>query len=298
MNLRIIKFFLEEAILSIKQNSLMAIISVMTIAISIIVLAAFFIIFFNINHTIRNVSNNLTIIAYLNQDITIIGINKVRDQITSISGITQITYRSKTNEWANLKKQLKYQTDIVNLLPKNPLPDSFVLKLTNINNIESISSELKLIDGITDIRYGKAAVRKVRKIIEIFNISGLSIVLFLFFAAFLIIMNTINLTIIAKKNEIKIMKLVGATNNFIKWSFILEGMILGVLGSVIAIGVVKVLLAIVLSKMQSSFPFLPIVSKNVNLGAVYLALLLIGFIIGTAGSYFSIRNLLKLILKN
>ncbi|OGI06981.1 MAG: hypothetical protein A2Y40_06825 [Candidatus Margulisbacteria bacterium GWF2_35_9] len=297
MNFRIIKFFIEESIISIKQNLLMSLVSIMTVSVSLIVLAAFTLLFININGTIKNVSNNLTLTVYLDKNITTTGISKVQDQLMLVKGLNGMTFMPKEEAWRNLKEKFKYQSDVVGLITNNPLPDSFTLKLASISDVDKMVKELNLIEGITDIRYGKGVVSRIRRFVQIFNYGGLAIVGFLLLATFLIIINTINLTILAKRKEVEIMKLVGATNNYIKWSFMLEGFIIGFFGSIIAIIFVNSVFKIVTINMQTYFPFIGLYSKNVNMLALSSLLLVIGLFIGILGSSISIHVLLKSIIK-
>lgn len=275
----------------------MSLVSIITVSISLIVLAAFTLLFININGAIRTVSNNLRVTAYLEKNITMTGISKVQDQIIIVSNLKEITFIPKEESWRRLKTKFKYQSDVINLITKNPLPDSFILNLTSITNVDKVVKELKLIDGISDIRYGKGVVSKIRRFVQIFNYGGVAIVGFLLLATFLIIINTINLTILAKRKEVEIMKLVGATNSYIKWSFILEGFIIGVFGSIIAIIFVNSVFRFILINMQTYYPFIGLYLKNVNMLALSSLLVVIGLFIGILGSSISIHVLLRSIIK-
>ena len=291
------KFFIEESIISLKQNLLMSLVSIFTVGVSLIVLATFTLLFINVNGAIRNVSNNLSVTTYLEKNITMAGISKVQDQISLVAGLKGVKFIPKEDAWRQFKQKFKYQSDVMNLVAINPLPDSFVIKLSSIVNVDTVVKELRLIDGIADIRYGKVVVSKIRKFVQIFNYGGTLIVCFLLLATFLIIINTINLTILAKRKEVEIMKLVGATNNYIKWSFILEGFIIGFIGSLIAISFVNSVFKIVTLNMQTYYPFISLYSKNVNLFALSGLLVLIGLSIGILGSTISISVLLKSLIK-
>ncbi|MDD5455584.1 MAG: permease-like cell division protein FtsX [Candidatus Margulisbacteria bacterium] len=297
MNLRIIKFFFEESFISLRQNMLMAVISIMTIMVSLVMLASFILLFINLNTLFGGISNNLSVTIYLNKDITSSGISKVQEQITSIAGIKNYEFVSKESAWNKLKSKFQYQDDIVSLVLNNPLPDSFVLRLNSTEQIERIVRELRFIDGVQEVRYGREVVSKLRKIVQIFNYVGLSLVGFLLIVTLLITINTINLTILAKRNEVQIMKLVGATNSFIKWSFIIEGLIIGLLGSLAAVVAVDAIYSYISIKVQNAFPFMSVFLKNFNLVTLDIFLICLGLFIGIIGSFLSIKKLLKAILR-
>ncbi len=297
MNLRVVKFLFEEAFISLRQNVLMATIAIMTISISLIILAVFLLLFFDINSAIGGVSRNLTIVTYLDKEITSSGISKVEEQFALITGIKNVEFVSKEDAWKKMKDKFKYQEDIVNLVQGNPLPDSFVLTLESPDKIEDVAKELKLVEGVSDVRFGKEVVSKLRMFVQVFNYVGLSVVGFLLLATLLIIINTINLTILAKKFEVEIMKLVGATNNFVKWCFRIEGLVMGFLGAIVAIVIVDGIFSFVTYKIHMVFPFISVFTQGLSIITLNIFLLCLGLIIGLIGSSISIKSLLKSILK-
>lgn len=297
MNVRTIKFFLGEALISLRQNLVMAIIAILTISITLVMLALFVLLFMNTNTALGNVSRNLNVVAYLDKEISRAGIEQVQDQLSSIPGIKSHDFVSRDEAWSRLKSKFKYQEDIVSLVAGNPLPDSFVIHINHVENIESVIRELKLVKGVDLVRYGQDVVAKIRKFVHLFNIIAFSVVGFLLLATFLITINTINLTILSKRNEVQIMKLVGATNSFIKWSFIVEGLIIGSLGALIAIGVVTGLFHVINTKIQEAFPFIGVFTQDTSLISLNVALLTLGLFIGVSGSFLSIKNLLKSMIK-
>ncbi|MEK6558448.1 MAG: permease-like cell division protein FtsX, partial [Candidatus Margulisiibacteriota bacterium] len=249
------------------------------------------------NTALGNVSRNLAVVAYLDKEISKSAIDQVQDQLTSISGIKSSDFVSKEEAWSRLKSKFKYQEDIVSLVAGNPLPNSFVIHIDRVENIESVIRELKLVKGIDLVRYGQDVVAKIRKFVHLFNIIAFSVVGFLLLATFLITINTINLTILSKKNEVQIMKLVGATNSFIKWSFIVEGFIIGSLGALIAMGIATSLFHVINTRIQVAFPFIGVFTQGTSLVSLNLAMLSLGLFIGVAGSFLSIKNLLKSMIK-
>ncbi len=297
MNVRTIKFFFGEALISLRQNLVMTIIAILTISVTLVMLALFVLLFMNTNTALGNVSRNLAVVAYLDKEISKSAIDQVQDQLTSISGIKSSDFVSKEEAWSRLKSKFKYQEDIVSLVAGNPLPNSFVIHIDRVENIESVIRELKLVKGIDLVRYGQDVVAKIRKFVHLFNIIAFSVVGFLLLATFLITINTINLTILSKKNEVQIMKLVGATNSFIKWSFIVEGFIIGSLGALIAMGIATSLFHVINTRIQVAFPFIGVFTQGTSLVSLNLAMLSLGLFIGVAGSFLSIKNLLKSMIK-
>ncbi len=297
MNFRILSFLLEEAISSIKQNSVMAFLSFITVTLSLSVLAMFLIVFMNLNSMIKTVGDDLNISVYLNRNISEDRLFQVSDQLKMIKGVKSLSIVTREIAWEDLKQKLQYQKEIVELIPGNPLPDLIVVKLKSFKDTEEVLKEIKLIKDIEEVRYGKTIVNKFRSVVKLFDYVGGIIVLLLLFATFIIISSTINITIIAKEKEIKIMKLVGATNSFVKSVFVLEALILGSVGSLLAVVLINLIFFIVNSKMQQVFHFAYVFTKHLNFVSLNMFIITIGLAISISASFFSVQGLLKSILR-
>lgn len=297
MNCRTSFFLFDEAISSIKQNFVMAFLSFVTVALSLSVLAMFLIVFMNLNSMIRTIGDDLNISIYVNRGVTAEGLEQLRDQVKLIKGVSSISVVSKEDAWDDLKKKLLYQKEIVELIPGNPLPDLIIVKLKSVKDTNSVLKELGLLKDIEDIRYGKTLVSKFRSVVKLFDYVGGAIVLLLLFSTFIIIASTVNITMLAKKKEIKIMKLVGATNGFIKAVFVLEAFLIGFLGSALAVFIINLMFFLVNSKMQQVFHFAYVFTKHMNFVSLNVFIMTIGLFISISASFFSVNGLLKNILK-
>ena len=297
MNFRILKFLMEEAFISVKQNSLMAFLSFITITVSLSILAMFLIIFMNLNSMIKTVSYDLNVSVYLERNATQERVLSIRDQIKTIKGVKSLSLISREDAWNDLKSKLQYQKEIIELVPSNPLPDLIVIKLESVNYIQEVVKELKLIKDVQDIRYGKTFVSRFKSVVKLFNYVGATIVILLLVATFLIISSTINITILAKEKEVKIMKLVGATNGFIRSVFVLEGVFFGVLGAGFAVIIINIVFFLVNNKMQQVFHFAYVFTKHLSFVSLNIFIITIGLAVSLSASFFSIKSLLKNILK-
>ncbi len=297
MNFRVIIFLFEEAMNSIKQNAVMAFLSFITVTLSLSVLAMFLIVFMNLNSMIKTIADDLNISVYLSRNISEARLSQVNDQIKMIKGVKSITVITKEVAWYDLKNKLQYQKEIIELVPGNPLPDLIIIKLRSVKDTYTVLNELKLIKDIEEVKYGKTIVNKFRSIVKLFDYVGGIIVLLLLFATFIIISSTINITIIAKEKEIKIMKLVGATNSFVKSVFVLEALIIGFLGSLLAVVLINLIFFVVNSKMQQVFHFAYVFTKHLNFVSLNIFIITIGLAISISASFFSVNGLLKNILR-
>lgn len=297
MSVRVLIFLFEESISSIKQNAVMTFLSFLTVTLSLSVLAMFLIVFMNINSMITAIGDDLNISAYLTRDVTEARLRQVSDQIKMIKGVKSLSVVTKESAWEDLKGKLQYQKEIIELIPSNPLPDLIIIKLKKVNNTDSVLKELKLIKDIEEVRHGKTIVNKFRSIVKLFDLIGGLIVVLLLFSTFTIISSTINITMIAKEKEIKIMKLVGATNGFVESVFVLEAFIIGLLGSLMAVGLINLIFFLVNSNLQQVFHFAYVFTKQMNFVSLNIFIISIGLAISVSASFFSVKSLLKNILK-
>lgn len=202
-------------------------------------------------------------------------------------------YISKERALERFRERLGEQQSILNALgDNNPLPNGYDIKVERPEQIKEIAQIIANIQGVENVRYGKEMVEKLFSLTKMIRTFGLIIIVFLALAATFIISNTIRLTVFARRREIGIMKYVGATDWFIRWPFLLEGMMLGFLGALIAVLVLMKLYSVFTGHMSVSIAFLPILPSYPIL--IYLAVFLlgVGMAIGALGSTISLRRFL------
>jgi len=173
------------------------------------------------------------------------------------------------------------------------MPQSFIVKVTDANMMKQVAEEIKKIDGVTQVSYGQDVVDKLLGIIKIIRIVGLCVILILFIISVVIISNTIKLGVFARRREINIMKYIGATDWFIRWPFLVEGIVLGLVGSILAIvilGLIYGYAADLVNNKLVIFTLLPV--RNV-LRQSLMYFLAIGSLIGALGSGISIKRFLN-----
>ena len=167
----------------------------------------------------------------------------------------------------------------------HPLPvGSIALEAQLIGNRVLIKSE---------VRYSGKLIEQVESLASAVRVGGLILVCMLSVATLLIVMNTIRLTVIAREKDISIMKLVGATDTFIKWPFIIEGLIIGLVGALFSFVILKISYDVVFMQLSMAMPFLPLISDQRHLIAVYLIVGCVGVVLGMIGGYISVSKSLK-----
>jgi cell division transport system permease protein len=233
-------YCLKGALRNVWRNFFTNLITIGTISISLLILSIFLFLNLNVKEIIHTFGDRIHITLYLNDDLTEAEIHRLIKQITPLREIGNLTFISRDNALRELKRMLKNQDGILDNLSPNPLPNSLEIKVKreyqNSASIENLVERLRKYQGINDIEYGDEWVRKFTTIFSFFNLIGVLMTGLITIATVFIISNTIKLSIYSRSDEIEIMRLVGATNLFIKFPFFLEGFLQGTLGSLIAIG--------------------------------------------------------------
>jgi cell division transport system permease protein len=291
-------YFFREAIQGIKQNMFTHIVSIGTITFALLTLGIFIITVINLNRIFDDWGKRMQVIVYLDKDTNPEEIKKVSEKITSLPQTEKTAYVSKEKALTALKKSLQYQSGILENLDENPLPASLEIRLKeeyqNPQSVKAFVAEIKGIGKVSDVEYGQEWLEKFSAFISMVKLVGTSIGCFLLLATVFIISNTIKLTIYSRREEIEIMKLVGATNFFIQIPFFLEGLIQGFSASLLSLGILYLGYKILISKIIIDYSlylgYLDLTFLSQNL---IIALLSLGILLGIFGCAFSMGRFLK-----
>ncbi len=281
-------FYLREALLSFKRNSLMCIAAVISITTVFIIIGIFLLISLNFNLFLKNLESQLEIIVYLKDNISTVDLNNLKNSLTSVEGVKEVKYVSKEEALQRLLGDLGDQKDIFSVLEENPLPASFEIKVSNPKMIEQIAGHVEKYKNIEEVEYGRGIAERLMNFTNIFRVAGISILMMLIFASILIISNIIKITVYARREEIEIMSLVGATRWFIKWPFILEGFLQGIISAILSILILYKIYFVVIEKIHQTTPFLPVIWDKKELVFIGLVLIALGSLVGFLGSMFSV----------
>jgi len=294
----------REAFRSVWRNGWMSFASISAISISLFILGVFIILALNINKLTADIENEVEIRVYL--DVSVVGnqVEELRNAIGGIEGVRRTEFISKEQGLEFLKERLGEEGR--ELLEgqegdNNPLPDSFTVEVYDPRTIDTVAERiLALNEGkdpapIWEVNYGADTVRTLFRVTDIVRYVGLILIAGLALMSMFLIANTIKITIIARRREIAIMKLVGATNGFIRWPFFLEGAILGIVGSLIPTAILVVAYHQLVAATEMELGLLQIVLLPAeDISRVLAGLLLgLGFVIGIWGSTLSVRKFLK-----
>lgn len=281
--------------------------AVVTIFLSLFIIGVFVLGSALINNMIGTVENEVTIQAFLSDDATDDQVSAYADKVRGWDNVESVEIRSKEEALEQYQTQMSNRnaSDAITALDgENPLPASLVIKLDDPQQVEATAT--KIVDDSqfaqicdskdnpsSDVNYGRETVEKLFSVTSYIRIGAVVLVALLTFVAFVFINNTIRLAISARRREIGIMRLVGASNGFIRGPFILEGTLEAILGALLAIGVLVAGVNAVLPKLANSMQFLSFAIPTQTMVATAGALLALGVLIGLFGSAIAMRRYLK-----
>lgn len=294
MRIRTGEYFIREAISSLRHNSLMSLASVSTVALSLLILGMFLIMVLNLNNMASALESQVQISVYLQDNLGDREIKEVGTRITKLPGVTQVIFVSKEEALVRFKQRLGEQQGILTALgDTNPLPNAFEVKVDSPDKVKPVAEAVSQFKGVENAKFGREVVEHLFALTHMVRIFGVILIVFLALAALFIISNTIRITVFARRKEIGIMKYVGATDSFIRWPFLIEGMILGFGGAFIAVMLLTKSYALFTEKVYESLAFLPLIPKYPFLTNISIVLLIIGTAIGALGSTISLRRFMR-----
>lgn len=284
-------YFITETFANLKHNGLMTLASISAVAVAMLIMGTFLLINMNFNASLERVARETEIIVYLREDAGRDNVDVLIRLVKGLESVTDVRYVSVEEARARFKGQIGDQANLGNLVDTAPLPASLEIQVADTTRISHIVSVLDGQPAIDEIQYGSDVVARLNLIRKVVQIGGLGAVLLLCAVTIFVIANTIRLTVFARRKEIRIMQLVGATDWFIKWPFIIEGIFHGFIGSLLSVSSVALLYAWLTQNWP--LPFMPLVADERSLMIVYASLLAGGMIVGALGSFFSVRKFLR-----
>ncbi|CAH2716855.1 Cell division protein FtsX [Neobacillus rhizosphaerae] len=296
MKIRTIGRHTRESLKSIRRNGWMTFASVSAVTVTLILVGVFFVIMMNLNRVAQTIEDDVQIRVHIDVAASKQDQQSLRSQIERFPEVKSVTFSPKKKELDNLVNSLGEDGKAFKLFEQdNPLNDVFVVKTKKPTDTMVVAKKVEKLNYVSKVRYGQGKVEKLFKFIKASRDVGVVLIIGLFFTAIFLISNTIKITIIARRREIKIMRLVGATNNFIRWPFFLEGLWLGILGAILPIILISIAYYraydYIGPKLDGTFikvlPFDPFVYQVSGI------LILMGALIGVWGSVMSVRKFLK-----
>lgn len=295
MSVNTLKYYLRECGRSIVRNSWLSVASVVTIIISLLILGGSLLLVLNVRYIADTVESSLEITAFLEDKVQEqADLDRLEEEIKFIPGVTEVTFVTRGQALVELKDSFGERAGILSGLDKdNPLPNSYRVKTGQAEEVPVAAAQLEKLEGVEMVRYGEGVVEKLLSITHWVRLWGVLTLVVLGTAAVLLIATTIRMSVFARQREIGIMKMLGATNFFIRMPFLLEGMVLGLTGGLVAALIIYFSYLSLVTKLALAVPFIRLMDDPVVIYKVLGSLLGLGFIIGTLGSGISLRRFLR-----
>ncbi|HOA97322.1 permease-like cell division protein FtsX [Acetivibrio saccincola] len=293
MKLRTGRYILKEGIINIHKNILMSFASITVVTASLIILGGFFAIIANINHNINRLSEKPEMGVFCNAQLDDSEVASIEWLIMSDDRIKEYTIVTKEEAYKEVEELLDNNKSLMEGLGNDFLSVSFSINLANSEYAEEVVNKLSVFPGVDKVEYSKRALDLMSKVRYWVRV-GSSFILFLLIAiSVVIISNTIKLAVFARRKEINIMKYIGATDWFIRLPFIVEGVIIGLIGAIMGFGLLNFIYTRFFNKFDLTLFGLEMIHKSEFFSGLILNMLLIGVIVGALGSVVSIRKHLR-----
>jgi len=297
MKIRTLGRHVREGVKNLGRNGWMSFASVSAVTFTLFILGVFLVLAMNVNYFAQSVEKQVEIRVFMADLTTKENLQQFEQDVRGLEKVESVQFISKEEGLKQFRESMGDKAYLFDGLEKgNPLPDAFVVKAKMPQDTAVVASQIKQMKNVRSLNYGEGTVEKLFAATDTVRNVGIGFIIGLGFTAMFLIANTIKLTIVARRREIEIMKLVGATNWFIRWPFFVEGLLMGITGALIPIVILGVGYYYLLDAIKSSFeatqlftllPLFPLVYQ------VALALLAIGAFIGIWGSLVSVRRFLR-----
>ncbi|MFQ5441881.1 MAG: cell division protein FtsX [Thermodesulfobacteriota bacterium] len=290
-----LRFFFSDAFRTIKENLATTLLTAVTLGFSLAIFTLFFFVFMNLNGMVTGWGGRTHVIAYVRDGAAAGNMDKLKAGVLRIEGVSGARFTSKGAAFKELKKGLKGHEGILEGIDKKILPASFEVTLDERymgpDKIAGVVKRLKRLAWIEEVQYSQEWIQKLYGVLKFIELAALVVGIFLAAATVFIITNTIRLAVYARKEEIEILRLVGASDAFIKTPFFIEGVIQGIVGGTLALGMLFLARALLLYKMPGYLAF--IADIPLPLAVLVPAVVFAGICMGVAGSLISISRFLK-----
>jgi len=290
-----IKYFVKDAFKSIKRNKTLSIASAATVAATLFILGVVSLTLVNVNKAVNQLGSKVEARVFLKDDIKNEDKDKLKKTIEGVDGVLEVKLETKEQALEKMKEQLQDDSGalVAGFNKKNPLPSSYIVRVNNPKAVDDVLVKIKDAPGIEKIKDARQLIDQVTKLTDSATmIGGITALVFVLVSLFLI-GNTIKITVFSRKREIGIMKYVGATDWFIRWPFIIEGILLGILGALISVIVLYGLYGFAQTKAADMLLGFNLVARSYILKVTIWQFLLGGMVIGSLASMISMRKFLK-----
>jgi cell division transport system permease protein len=285
-------FFFSEVGRNFTRNLTMQLTAIGTVTVTIVLLGSFLFTRATIGAIGDDVLKKIEISVFLRDTASSADAQRLAAELSADPRIKNVVYVPKSVGLQQMRDRLRGQID-TSLLTSNPLPDALRVQVTDPSTVRAVAAAIRKKPAVANVEYAEDAVQKLLRISDVLGRIGFAIVGLLILTAAVIISNTIRLTVFARRREIAIMQLVGASSAYIRLPFIFEGFLDGLLGSLLALGLLEIARFELVPKLAAALPFLPMRAANIGQAGFALELLLVGATVGIVASWLSVGRYLR-----
>ena len=297
-------YFFKESLQGFTRNLSTALGSIITIFLSLLIIGVFLVVGVMVENLVTSIENEVSITAYVSDEADQGDIDRVMSTVRSMEDVANVSFTTKEQALEKFSASISNAEIIEQLDGQNPLPASIDIELSNPQSVDSVAQQLENnatykeicedpSNPADSVKYGQTTVERLFAVTNYVRYIGIALIVLLIFIALVFINNTIRLAILARRKEIAIMRLVGASNGFIRGPFLMEGALHAIIGSVLAVGVIQLLRVGAIPQLQSSLQFLSFDISGTTYLLIYGALVLAGLLMGLIGSALAMRRYLK-----
>ncbi len=288
-----LRYVLGSAATGLWRNRTMSVGAIITTTIMLITLAAFLAINDTLNQMVSALGRKSNLIAYVRDDARPSDVTRIIRDLQGQSGVAEVVFVTKEDALRIFQERFTDQADVIDILQANPLPASVELRMENPAVLPSLADELRASsDTFETVVVPLDVVERLIAVSNVSRVAGTVMVIALTGVTLFVVVNTIRVAVYARRQEIEIMKLVGATDWFVRGPFVIEGAFIGVFGATMAAGAMLALYAQVGPSITQIISFLPINTNVDYVRSLALFIVLVGLVVGSIGSYFSVRRYL------
>jgi cell division transport system permease protein len=292
MSLNSLRYVLKETLISLRRNAWMSLASVATVAISLVILGFALTLVYNTTQMAANIESDIEISTFMRTDQTAEQVSQAKAEIEKLPEARSVDLVTKEKALEQFRATLSSEL-IDNLGGSNPLPDKLTVKAFKPDQVKLLADKVAQLPGVDKVQYGQGVVDKIIEFTHWVRWIGISMIGLLGLASIVLISITIKFTVFARRREVQIMKFVGATDWFIRWPFLMEGMVLGLVGAIISTVIVVYGYISLISYLHNHLAFIPVVNDPIFVRNLVLLLLGSGALIGSLGSMASLRKFLR-----
>ncbi len=289
---RTFAFQVSEALDGIRRTGVGNLATVTTVALSLFILGSYLLGLRNVNAFLDRLQSSYEVTLFLAREAGPTEVGLVRQNLEIDPAVVSATYVPKDAALSEIAARFRESGQSFPELARNPLPDAFRVLIQEGADFDAFRTRATALPGVSEVSSGDEWVSRALRVVKIARVAGLLMILVLGGASLLIIANTIQLTVHARRDEISIMQLVGATNWFLRVPFLIEGFLQGVAGALLAILALLGLYSFLVEQVLAVAPFVPMVTDGFELARLAAQLLLMGMILGLLGALLSLRRIL------